>query len=92
MEQPILLDDRHTFAQPEQTPAISGNQQAAQSSTYAVRNMMAGSPSAFDPTGLEYEAYKLSQEAKGLKPISKDSWKMMYRHDQLSDGLSTVGA
>lgn len=75
--------DKTTFALPDYQPAI-GDQQSAQTSTYALRKAMMPTPAGSD---LDYDAYKLGQQALGKKPLGKQSWQMMYRHELMMNNI-----
>lgn len=77
------MDDT-LFSQPEQTPAVSAQQdgqQPVQRITAAtIRNFM---PHAENQSDIDYSAYKLAQQALGLPVLPASSWQMVYRHQQL---------
>jgi hypothetical protein len=76
------------FNKPDYRPAISANstgQQAVQQATFATRGELSGGRQADPVFDLAYEAYKLTQEAKGLPAVSKHQFLMMYRHQRLTD-------
>lgn len=79
--------DTTLFAQPEQTPAVSakadGQQPVQQMTAITRRNFM---PQAPDETGVEYDAYKLAQQARGLPVLPPSAWKMVFRHQMLLGG------
>lgn len=77
------------FALPKYAPAI-GDQQAAQVSTGNVRAAMLGQVGSADPSGLEFEAYRLAEQALGRRPLSRQDWQLMYRHSLLMDGINAL--
>lgn len=71
--------DTTVFSKPQQTPAFAGNdQQSIQRSTHGVQQMIAGQNN--QGGELEYEAYKIGNQARGLPVFPFQQWRMMFNH------------